>query len=74
MQHNNYLEIHMEQKNVRLKIVERFRTQEIFSAKSGINEAIVSKIVRGIRQPTEEQKKIFERLLNTPAKELFDNK
>ena len=52
-------------KNKRAKklIREFFRTQEIFSAVSGIDEARLSKILRGIRKPTDEQKVIFEKLL-----------
>ncbi len=52
-------------KNKRAKklIRELFRTQEIFSAVSGIDEARLSKILRGIRKPTDEQKVIFEKLL-----------
>jgi len=52
-------------KNKRAKklIRELFRTQEIFSAVSGIDEARLSKILRGTRKPTDEQKVIFEKLL-----------
>ena len=42
-----------------MKIVEHFRTQELFALKSGIDEAIVSKICRGIRKPTAEQRKVL---------------
>ena len=56
---------------LRLKIIERFETQEKFAVRSGINEAIVSKIVRGLREPTEKQKEIFSKLLETPVAELF---
>lgn len=56
---------------LRLKIVERFRTQERFAVRSGINEAVVSKIIRGLREPTEKQKKIFSKLLKAPKDKLF---
>ena len=63
----------MTKKTIRLKIIERFETQEKFAVQSGINEATVSKIVRGLREPTEEQQLIFSRLLDTPIAELFGN-
>ena len=61
----------MAKNTLRLKIIERFETQEKFAVRSGINEAIVSKIVRGLREPTEKQKAIFSKLLETPVAELF---
>ena len=50
---------------LKLKITEYFGTQERIAALSGINEATISKLVRGIRQPTKKQKQILSTLLNT---------
>jgi hypothetical protein len=61
----------MTKNTLRLKIIERYETQEKFAVRSGINEAIVSKIVRGLREPTEKQKAIFSKLLKTPVADLF---
>lgn len=58
-------------KVLRLKIVEHFGTQEKISAVSGIDEAIISKIVRNIRQPTKDQKKLLASLLKSSEKNLF---
>ena len=58
-------------KKAKKLIKNMFRTQEIFSAVSGIDEARLSKILRGVRKPTEEQKIIFEKFLEVPANDLF---
>lgn len=58
-----------ENKRARKLIKDKFRTQEVFSAVSGIDEARLSKILRGIRKPTDDQKVIFEKLLE--ANDLF---
>ena len=55
----------------RLKVVEHFETQEKFAFKSGLDEAVVSKLIRGVRRPTVKQRMIFEALLKTPATNLF---
>ncbi len=57
---------------LRLKIVEKFRTQEQFAVVSGISEAIVSKLIRELRRPTKRQREIISELLDTPAERLFD--
>lgn len=49
---------------LKMRILERYGTQERFSAVSGIPEAIISKICRGVRKPTDEQQAIFDRLLD----------
>jgi transcriptional regulator with XRE-family HTH domain len=41
-----------------------YRTQERFSAASGICEAAVSRYCRGIREPSENHKRIIEEILN----------
>ena len=58
-------------RNLRLRIIERFWTQEKFSKEAGIDEALVSKIIRRIRKPTDEQKEVFSRLLEASETELF---
>ena len=63
----------MAKNTLRLKIIERFETQEKFAVQSGIYKAIVSKIVRGLREPTDEQKVIISKLLETPVADLFRN-
>jgi hypothetical protein len=61
----------MTKNKLRLRIIEHFGTQERFAFQAGINEAIVSKIVRGLREPTDKQKENFSKLLETPVAELF---
>lgn len=56
---------------LRLEIVRRYRTQERFSVCAGLDESIISKIIRGVKRPTEQQRQIFARLLETPAEKLF---
>jgi DNA-binding transcriptional regulator YdaS (Cro superfamily) len=62
------------EKNMKLRvlIVEKFGTQEKFAATIGIREDIVSKLVRGIRPPTETEKSIISAALETSPEELFD--
>ena len=60
-------------KLLRLKIVEHFETQEKLAKKTGIDEAVISKLVREVRNPTEEQSKVFSELLKTPAEKLFQD-
>lgn len=57
---------------LRLKIVENFGTQEKFCGHIGINEARLSKIVRGIGRPaTDAEKRIISRALKTDAAAIF---
>uniref|UniRef100_A0A6M3L617 Putative DNA binding, helix-turn-helix domain containing protein n=1 Tax=viral metagenome TaxID=1070528 RepID=A0A6M3L617_9ZZZZ len=58
-------------KFMRLKIVEHFGTQERLASISGIDEGIISKLVRNIRAPTDDQGKILTKLLKCTKKELF---
>jgi hypothetical protein len=60
-----------ENEKARQLIKEKFRTQEVFSVASGIDEGVISKILRGIRKPSNTQKETFERLLGVSARELF---
>jgi len=61
----------MKRKLFRQKIVEHFDTQANFAYISGIDEAIISKIYRCVRDPIENQRQIFTQLLKTPANKLF---
>jgi transcriptional regulator with XRE-family HTH domain len=54
---------------IRVEIVRHYGTQELFAQASGIAEPTVSKIVRGIRPPTEDQRKIFKELLGVEIPE-----
>jgi len=54
---------------LKMRILERYGTQEKFSAISGIPEAVISKICRGVRKPTDEQQAIFDRLLDLQGME-----
>jgi transcriptional regulator with XRE-family HTH domain len=58
-------------KLLRIKIVEHFDTQEKLAKASGIDESIISKLVRDMRDPTGEQSEILARLLKTDAEQLF---
>jgi len=62
----------MMNKVLRVKIVEKVDTQERLSRRTGIDEAIISKIVREVRQPTIEQKRKISKALDTPQKELWE--
>jgi len=52
-------------------IVYKFRTQERFAATIGMNEATVSKLVRGISTPSMDQKALICTALNVEPEELF---
>lgn len=56
---------------LRLKIIEVFGTQEKCSAISGIHEGTISKLVRGIKSPTDFQKRTLARYLKVKAEEIF---
>jgi transcriptional regulator with XRE-family HTH domain len=56
---------------VRLEILKRYGSQELFAIASGLNETVLSKILRGVRQPTPKQAQVFERLLEVSADQLF---
>lgn len=61
----------MKRKLFRQKIVQHFETQANFAYISGIDEAIISKIYRCVRDPNKNQTQIFIQLLKTPANKLF---
>jgi len=58
-------------KKLRVLIVEKFGTQEKFAASVGIREEMISKLVRGIRPPTETEKGIISTALEASPEELF---
>jgi plasmid maintenance system antidote protein VapI len=56
---------------LKMKIIERFRTQADFAAVIGTHEAVISKVVNNRRRlPVEEQAK-WAKKLGTTAEELF---
>ena len=59
-------------KLLRLKIVEHFDTQGRLAYKSGIDEAVLSKMINCIRDPNKDQVKILCRLLKTKESVLFE--
>jgi transcriptional regulator with XRE-family HTH domain len=56
---------------LKLAILATGKKQYRIAAESGINEAIISKIVNGSREPTEAQKKALAKVLRRPVDELF---
>jgi len=58
-------------KMLRLKIIEHFDTQGQFAYKTGIDEAIISKLVNGVRDPSKAQTALLCRLLKTEEAVLF---
>lgn len=52
-------------------IMERFLTQGRFAKAAKVDEAVISRIVRGKRKPTLNQKERFAKLLKTPVEDLF---
>jgi len=58
-------------KFLRLKIIEHFDTQGRFAYETGIDEAIISKLVNGVRDPSDNQVDLFSSLLKTKADILF---
>ena len=66
------------QKNIknpafRTAIMEQFVTQGQFAKAAKVDEAVISRIVRGKRKPTLNQKEKFSKLLKQPVEELFDD-
>jgi len=56
---------------LRLKIVEKFETNQAFSDASGIDKSTITRIIHGDRIPTEEQKKLIAKLLRMKKDYLF---
>jgi transcriptional regulator with XRE-family HTH domain len=56
---------------IRLEILKSYGSQERFAAAARLDEALVSKLVRGVRKPTKAQAEKFENLLGVPCDQLF---
>lgn len=54
-------------------IMEKFVTQGQFAKAAKVDEAVISRIVRGKRKPTLNQKEFFAKLLKQPVEELFND-
>ncbi len=59
-------------KKLKAKIVERFGTQADFSQVIDTDESIVSRVVRGRRELSPEQKQEWATALNSDPSELFE--
>lgn len=57
---------------LKLKIIERFRTQADFAAAIGNHESFVSLVINGRRTLSDSQKDTWAAMLDTPVDELFD--
>ena len=58
-------------RKLRLKIVEVFDSQANFATASGINQTIISNVIRNRRKPSPRMKERFSRLLQSDQEELF---
>ena len=58
---------------LRNAIMEQYITQGQFAKAARVDEAIISRIVRGKRKATLNQKEKFAELLNKPMEELFND-
>jgi len=56
---------------LRLKIVERYKTNVAFAEASGIDTSTLTKIIKGTRKPTDEQKSIIAMILRVKKHILF---
>lgn len=56
---------------LRALIVEKFKTQEIFAARNGLQEARISKIVRGIIDPSDAERAAICEALSVDGSEIF---
>lgn len=61
----------MKRKLFRQKIVQHYDTQANFAYILGVDEAIISKIYRCVRDPNKNQSQVFGQLLKTSANKLF---
>ena len=59
---------------LRLRIVEQYGTQEKFAAITGMREDRLSKLVRGIKTPTDKEKIKISKALKSDAVEIFGGK
>lgn len=56
---------------LRMKILEKYRTNVAFAEASGIDTSTLTKIIKGTRKPTDEQKSTIARLLRVKKGVLF---
>jgi len=54
----------MRNKDLRLQIIKKFDTQSDFAVAAGCDDTMVSKVVNGRRQLSEQQKEVWAGLLN----------
>ena len=64
---------HIKNPALRNAIMEQYVTQGQFARAAGVDEAIISRIIRGKRSATLNQKEKFAELLNQPIRKLFDD-
>jgi len=56
---------------LKIAILQSYPCQSDFAQAIGLKDDILSRIVRGRRQPTEEQREKISQVLRIPANELF---
>ena len=56
---------------LKIELMRRGITQTVFSIRVKISESILSRIIRGYRMPTEEQKKVIAAELGLDISDLF---
>ncbi len=61
----------MENRVLKAKIIELFGTQADFAVATGISEPVVSRVIRGRRELTDDEKHQWARMLKAKPKELF---
>jgi plasmid maintenance system antidote protein VapI len=61
----------MENRVLKARIVERYGSQANFSAATKIDESVISRIIKGRRELTPEQKLAWADRLGAPVKDLF---
>lgn len=59
---------------LKVKIVERYGSQSNFAFASNVDETLISKVVRGRRKPTDEQRSVWAALLGCDPGQLFNEK
>lgn len=60
-----------ERRFLKAAIYANYRTQADFTAVAGMSELVVSQIITSRRRPTEKEKALFAKILNTPLQLLF---
>lgn len=58
--------------NLKIEIMKKFGTQYDFAAKLGVNESLVSKVIRGRRVLNGTEQERWAAVLEKEAKEVFD--